>query len=387
MGHNTLNKGALQRLIQYRQELHQHPEISGEEKLTSRRVAKWIERYEPDEIISGLGGHGLAAIFRGRHQGQTVLFRAELDALPLKETNSFGHRSKNPQTAHLCGHDGHMAFLLGMAENLHSDPPERGTAVLLFQPAEETGTGAEKVLKDPGFSSIQPDYVFAIHNLPGFDLHQVIFSNKHFAAASTGMIIRLQGRTSHAAEPEKGLSPAMAVAKIIQRLHELPSKLQNLQGFALLTVIHVKIGEVAFGTTPGEAVVMATLRAFEDDDLKNLSLEAENLIAFISQREGLDYEITYTESFPATINDAYAADFINKAAGKLNLDIHMIEEPFKWTEDFGHFTSQHQGALIGLGSGIKQPALHNPDYDFPDDLIPTGVGLFRQIFDDINSKY
>ncbi len=381
-----MNKGTLQRLIQYRQELHQHPEISGEEKLTSRRVAKWIERYEPDEIISGLGGHGLAAIFRGRHQGQTVLFRAELDALPLKETNSFGHRSKTPQTAHLCGHDGHMVFLLGLAETLHLEPPERGTAVLLFQPAEETGTGAEKVLKDPGFSSIQPDYVFAIHNLPGFDLHQVILSNQHFAAASTGMIIRLQGRTSHAAEPEKGRSPAMAVAKIIQRLHELPSKMQNLQGFALLTVIHVKIGEVAFGTTPGEAFVMATLRAFENDDLKNLSLEAENLVAFISQREGLEFEITYTESFPATVNDADAATFIQNAAGKLNLAVYHIDEPFKWTEDFGHFTSQFRGALIGLGSGKKHPALHNPDYDFPDDLIPTGVGLFRKIFDDINSK-
>jgi len=386
MNDKVMNQQTLQHLIQYRKELHRHPEISGNEEQTASRILQWIKQYKPDEIISGIGGHGLAAVFRSGNKRPTVMFRAELDALPLKETNQFGHRSLAPQTAHLCGHDGHMTFLLGLAESLYSHKPERGAAVLLFQPAEETGTGAEKVLNDPNFEKIRPDYVFAIHNLPGFPLHQVIVSDQHFAAASTGMIIRLRGRTSHAAEPEKGRSPAMAVARIIEKLQELPAKMKNLKRFALLTIIHVKIGDVAFGTTPGDALVMATLRAFENDDLKNLSAEAGNQAALIARNEELESEITYTESFPATINHPDAVAVVRNAAGRLGSDIYKIPEPFRWTEDFGHFTSHFKGALIGLGSGKKHPALHNPDYDFPDNLIPTGVGLFREIFDDINSK-
>jgi amidohydrolase len=370
----------LYHLIKFRRELHRYPEVSGQEEETAKRIIQWIELYEPDEIITGLGGYGVAAVYEGKSDGQVILFRAELDALPLKESNSFEHRSNKAQTAHLCGHDGHMTFLLGVAQELQSNRPAKGKVVLLFQPAEETGTGAEMVLDDKKFSSILPDFVFAIHNLPGFPLHQIIFSEDNFAAASTGMIIRLQGRTSHAAEPEKGRSPAKAVALIIKDMEALPGKMKNLKSFTLLTIIHTKIGDVAFGTTPGEAVVMATLRAFDDDDLKNISLEAEKVAQTIARKEELEIEITYTETFPATVNHPDAASLVKTAANALDLDIHTIQEPFRWTEDFGHFTSKFKGALIGLGSGEKHPALHNSDYDFPDELIPTGVALFREIY-------
>jgi metal-dependent amidase/aminoacylase/carboxypeptidase family protein len=239
--------------------------------------------------------------------------------------------------------------------------------------------GAEKVINDPKFNAIQPDYVFAIHNLPGFPLNQVILSKRNFAAASTGMIIRLHGKTSHAAEPEKGQSPARAVAKIIQELETLPEKPSDQQSFALLTIIHANIGDVAFGTTPGEAVVMATLRAFEDEVLRKLSLNTEEMVSGITAREKLEHDISYTESFPATVNHIDAANLVSKAVKNLGVDSHEIPEPFKWTEDFGHYTQNFKGALIGLGSGRNHPALHNPDYDFPDELIPTGVSLFRQI--------
>lgn len=375
-----MNDKRLHKLVKFRQELHRNPEISGMEEETAKRIIQWIEQYKPDEIITGLGGYGIAAVYKGKSDGQVILFRAELDALPLKESNSFEHRSIKTQTAHLCGHDGHMTFLLGLAQELQSNRPAKGKVVLLFQPAEETGTGAEKVLQDKKFSSILPDFVFAIHNLPGFPLQQVIISEDNFAAASTGMIIRLQGRTSHAAEPEKGRSPAQAVARIIKELEALPDKMKNLKSFTLLTIIHAKIGDVAFGTTPGHAVVMATLRAFEDDDLKTISLEAEKVAHTIARKEELETEITYTETFPATVNHPDAASLVKTAANALDLDIHTIQEPFKWTEDFGHFTSKIKGALIGLGSGENHPALHNSDYDFPDELIPTGVALFKEIY-------
>jgi amidohydrolase len=377
---NAMDDKRLHCLVKFRHELHRNPEVSGKEKETAKRIIQWIEQYEPDEIITGLGGYGIAAVYEGKSDGRVILFRAELDALPLKESNSFEHRSVKAQTAHLCGHDGHMTFLLGLAQELQSNRPAKGKVVLLFQPAEETGTGAEKVLHDKKFSSILPDFVFAIHNLPGFPLKQVILSEDNFAAASTGMIIRLHGRTSHAAEPEKGRSPAQAVARIINKLEALPDKMKNLKSFALLTIIHAKIGDVAFGTTPGDAVVMATLRAFEDDDLRNISLEAEKVAQAIAIKEELETEITYTETFPATVSHRDAASLVKNAANTLDLNINIIQEPFKWTEDFGHFTSQFKGALIGLGSGENHPALHNPEYDFPDELIPTGVELFKEIY-------
>ena len=373
-----MNIVTLKHLTGLRKELHTHPEISGEEKQTAQRIINEIRGYKPDEIITGLGGYGIAAVFKGALPGPALMFRAELDALPLQEENTFEHRSAEPGKAHLCGHDGHMAILGGLARHLSLIRPKKGKIILLYQPAEETGAGAENVINNQAFAALQPDFVFAIHNLPGFPLHQVIVSDRHFAAASTGMIIRLKGASSHAAEPEKGRSPSQAVAEIIGQLESLPGRCK-LKSFALLTIIHARIGNVAFGTTPGEAVVMATLRAYENDDLENLGKAAEDIVRTLSQKHKLEYEISYTETFPATINNPEANRFVKKAAISAGFVIHEIEQPFKWTEDFGHFTASFKAALIGLGSGQDHPALHHADYDFPDELIPTGVSLLQQI--------
>jgi amidohydrolase len=378
-----MNADKLQQLIGYRRELHQHPEVSGEEQLTGTRIKNWLETSKPDQIITELGGYGLAAVFSGTEPGPAVMYRAELDALPISESNTFDYRSSVKGKAHLCGHDGHMSILLGLADYFGKNRPQKGSVVLLFQPAEETGMGAEQVINNPAFKTITPDYVFAIHNLPGFPLHQIQYSDNNFAAASCGLIIRLRGYTSHAAEPEKGRSPAIAVAEIINAFQRLPETIINKKGFVLVTIIHVKIGEVAFGTTPGEAVVMATLRARHDHDLQILSKAAEKSASQIAQKEKLEISMEYTETFPATVNNYKAATFVKDAAEKLDLDVKELEEPFKWTEDFGHFTSRFKGALTGLGAGLHHPALHNPDYDFPDELITTGVNLFIQIFEEI----
>jgi amidohydrolase len=374
-----MKKNSTEHLIKLRHELHRHPEISGEEEQTAIRILSWLKMYEPDDIITGLGGYGLAAIFTSNLDGPVIIFRAELDALPLKEDNAFEYRSNESLVAHLCGHDGHMTFLLGLAEHLSAHRPVKGKVVLLFQPAEETGIGALKVINDPNFVALQPDFMFSIHNLPGFPMRQVIISNGRFAAASTGMIIRLQGHTSHAAEPTKGRSPAQAVSKILAKLEALPGEMQNLKAFTFLTIIHARLGDIAFGTTPGDAVVMATLRAYEDEDLKKLSVYAEEIIELIARSENLEFEITYTESFPATVNHPDAADLVKRAAIASGLDVYNLTEPFKWTEDFGHFTTKYKAALIGLGSGENHPPLHHPNYDFPDELIPSGVRLITEI--------
>ncbi len=372
----------LQDAISLRQEIHRYPEVSGEEKDTALRIKKYLEQFNPDRVVTGIGGHGLIAQWKGEQDGPSVTIRAELDGLPIQQQNDLEYTSTYENKGHLCGHDGHMMMVAVLAKLLASDKPKKGAVNLLFQPAEETGQGAAAMLEDTAFDEIKHDYLFALHNLPGYPKGEIIVKNDTFAAASKGIIIELNGRTSHAAEPENGISPAQAVAEIIQQIKVLPDTL-DLLDFSLVTIVHAKIGERAFGTTPGQAVVMATLRAYMDEDLEKLSQAARNICEAISKKHKLHCAISDTEAFSSTLNSPKCVEYIKQSAEQNNLNVHLLEEPFRWSEDFGLFTQKYNGAMFGLGSGEETPALHNPDYDFPDDIMQHGVmmfdGIIRQI--------
>jgi amidohydrolase len=181
-----MEKDTLKTLIEFRKTLHQYPENSGEEKETAKKVLNFFRDLNPSKVIQKLGGHGLAFIFEGKEDGPISLYRCELDGLPIKEENNIKHISTVAGKSHVCGHDGHMAIISGLGMHLSKNPPSKGKVVLLFQPAEETGVGAEAVIKDPKFKSIKPDYAFALHNLPTFDSKQIILKKGAFAAASVG---------------------------------------------------------------------------------------------------------------------------------------------------------------------------------------------------------
>lgn len=376
-----MDQDNLNTLIAFRKALHQNPEVSGKEVKTAKRVKEFFQQYGPDQIIEKLGGQGIAFIYNGTEGGPTTMIRCELDGLPIVEQNKFDHASTIKGSFHGCGHDGHMTILAGVGMHLAKNKPKKGKVALLFQPAEETGEGAEKVLKNKNFQKIKPDYAFALHNLPGFDKKQIIFKENSFAAASKGMIITLKGKTSHAAHPEDGKSPAEAMCKVILALQKLPEEIEK---FSLLTVVHAKLGSVAFGTTPGEATVMATLRAYEDQTLDILTTNAEKLVSQIAGESGLDITISYTESFAATVNHPEAYSIIKKASENLGLETQVINTPFRWSEDFGHFSKGAKTTLVGLGAGKSQPQLHEPTYDFPDEILSTGISLFIETIKEIN---
>jgi amidohydrolase len=379
-----LDSGEMDRLRQLRRTLHSRPETAHREFKTAETIKQYMKAYRPSQVVEHIGGTGLAFVFDGIESGPTLLFRAELDALPITETNTFQHRSTVPGTSHKCGHDGHMTMVAGLAHLLAAQPPQRGRVVLLFQPAEETGEGAARVLADENFLRLKPDYVFALHNLPGYDLHTVITRYRHFAGSSRGMMITLKGKTSHAGEPENGISPAPAAADIIKRFNRLVDDSQDrLKQFSLITIIYALIGEPAFGTSPGLGKVYATLRAYEDDDLAFLSQQCVDTVKSIAQQENLHYEIGWTEEFPATVNDPDCVDSVRKAADSLGLPQLHVENPFRWTEDFGHFTHAYKGVLFGLGAGKQSPQLHNPDYDFPEELLQTGISIFHHVIRDL----
>lgn len=376
---NQLTQGELGRVVTLRKELHRLAELSGKEKRTAQQVQRFLSGLHPDAIIGPIGGCGLAAVFNGKKPGKTVLLRADLDALPIAEDSDDSWASRQPGVSHKCGHDGHMAILAGTAAVLAGKRPVRGRVVLLFQPAEETGAGARRVLADPLFKQILPDKVFALHNLPGFPLGSVVLRNGVFASASMGMIVKLRGSTSHAGQPQQGNSPALALAQLIESYSAAPQHKAGLSEPAKVTVIHAKLGEVAFGTSPGEALIMATVRATRNHVMDRLFTYCKELAYGIGNAHGLDVHCHTTDIFPVTSNDAAMVQTVQQAARELGIDIHHLAHPFAWSEDFGHFTAQYPGALFGLGAGREHPALHSPGYFFPDTLLRPGISLFSTI--------
>ena len=365
-------------LTEIRHALHRHAELSGEEEATAALLAEQLSHCRPDNLMTGLGGHGVCAEFQSGNPGPTVLLRADIDALPLSDLDNLGYASQTAGVAHKCGHDGHMTMLLGLARRLADAPPAAGRVLLLFQPAEETGAGAKRILADPRFADLRPDRVLGLHNLPGFPLGSLVVRNGSFAAASRGLEVTLTGASSHAAEPEAGRSPAPAAAALVQALTNLPQLEAGLAQGAKATVVGIDVGGPAYGTSPGRGRVMVTLRAFTDPVMDRLSRRAVDLATGLAAAHGLDVDLAWHEDFPATLNDPDTVAMVADAADGAGIKVIRPDQPFAWSEDFGHFTAAFTGALVGLGAGEDQPPLHHPDYDFPDALLETGVQFWHR---------
>jgi amidohydrolase len=368
-------------LIQLRKTLHSFPEIALEENQTARRILEFFQPLKADQVFENLGGTGLAFVFKGEKPGKRLLFRCELDALPIEDLKESDHQSQISGKGHLCGHDGHMAIICGLGEKLAQNRPESGEVVLLFQPAEETGDGAKAILEDSKFEEIRPDFAFALHNLPGYPLLQIVMRKGTFAAGSTGMTISLKGKTSHSAHPEAGINPAQALAKLIQ---ELPGLAKQSEGFALLTLIHAELGSLAFGTSAGKGSLSMTLRAFDQQDLDGLIEQVKQKALAVANSESLKVDFGFVEQFAVSVNDLALHPIVENSAKFLGLSLTEKPEPFQWSEDFGLFSQACPAFLFGLGAGEDCPQLHEGTYDFPDELIETGVRIFEGIVRKVN---
>lgn len=365
-------------LIKLRQHLHQNPELSNQEENTAKYIERTILQLHPDQTLK-LGKYSRAFIFDSGKSGPCIAYRAELDALPIEERSQNVHHSQNKGVSHVCGHDGHMSILVGLAEKLSQNRPKMGKVILVFQSAEETGDGAKDLMSNKDFTALKIDYIFALHNIPGLELGAVAIKNGSFAAASKGMILKLKGKTSHAAEPEKGINPALAIAEITRQLNHLIQNKSIFTDVSILTFIYTRMGERAFGTSAGKAEMGFTLRAFENNDMELLCQKSFEIIAQIAQENKLEYEISFAEEFPATICEDSAFEKIQQAAKNLNYPLINLKEPMRWSEDFGHYHHGIKTGFFGIGSGINQAQLHHPDFDFPDELIEKGASIFFEI--------
>lgn len=378
-----LTNADTQELIDLRRSLHQSPELSGEEVETAKAIVTALQPMNPSAIHTGVGGHGVAAVFDSGVEGPTVLFRAELDALPIQEIANIPWASQVPGKGHMCGHDGHMMFLLALGRLISYQPIAKGRVVLMFQPSEENGEGARAVVADDIYPQIQPDFAYAIHIEPGRPWGYVSTRAGLMNCASQGLEIRLNGRTAHAADPEDGVSPAMTVAKLIPLLHELGLGGDLNDDFRLVTITHVQVGDYSFGISPGDAVINVTLRTARDDALESLDKAARYLVTTAAQQANLEATFMVCDAFAATINDVQATDIATAAMNALGIDNGSIGLPMRASEDFGVFGWGAKAAMLCMGPGQSYAALHNPDYDFPDDLIPLGASIFERITRDL----
>ncbi len=369
----------IQQLVALRREIHRFPELSGKEFETAQRIVNFLTPFEPDQIITELGATGVAAVYDFGQPETTIMIRCELDALPIQEINSFEYRSSYDSVSHKCGHDGHMVIVAGLAEWLQKTTFENVRVVLLFQPAEETGEGAPGILADPKFEDIIPDYIFALHNLPGFTMHQIVTTGSEFTSTVQSVSISLHGKESHAAEPENGLNPALAIAELINSYDDIVINDVNNDDFTLITPVYSSMGGKDYGVSPANGELHLTIRTWTPQQMDSLMDKIKTIATEVSQKHHLELELLWFDYFAATKNDAFCNSVIKESAAKSDLDSVSQKHPFKFGEDFGVFTQRYPGAMFGLGSGEETPALHNPDYDFPDEIIETGIAMFKEI--------
>jgi amidohydrolase len=376
------------RLTNLRHQLHMAPEAPREEQQTAKIIAAELAALNPDQLITGIGGHGLAAIFDSGKAGPVLMLRSELDGLPIDDFADVPHRSRVKGRGHLCGHDGHMVSLLAFAGEIAKQRPAKGKVIILFQPAEEDGSGAASMINDPAYSQLIPDYVYAYHNLPGLPFGHVSVAPGPANCASRGMKVKFHGKTAHASMPETGVSPMPALVRLMPSLAALSKGMPPAPDFTLATVTHVRMGEPVFGIAPSYAELYVTLRTLLDNAMAAMVEKAEALVRKAAKDFGLKVEITYDDVFVHCENAPEAVADIRAALNALNIPHDERGLPIRASEDFGRFgheilkdgkPHQPKSTMFYLGCGENHPQLHNPDYDYPDALTPIAAGVFLNI--------
>lgn len=356
------------KMVQIREELHSIPEYSHKEEKTAAFVTKYLTETAPDYLYTSIGGHGVIAGYKGSTPGPSKMFRCELDAI-----------KSNKGCNHLCGHDGHMAILLGLSKVVSSNREFDGTIWLLFQPAEEVGEGAALMVKEMKEKGIQFDYAFSVHNKPGVPLGEVVLYEGVYAAGSVGMELYFEGAPSHAATPEQAVSPYLAIFETAEYIHSLNSQSSLFSDFILGTVVNISIGDINYGVTPGDGYLRATLRSFKDKDLDKLCSLIDNYSKERAAEHGLKLSINYFDKFPATINDNQANKMVEESVIYNNIEYEYAKNPERGSDDFAFFAYNSISSYFDIGNGIDTADLHQEGYKFSNEIMGIALKIYTSI--------
>jgi amidohydrolase len=368
---------------QIRRDFHAHPELRFEERRTSDLVAQYLTQWGID-VHRGLGGTGVVGVIRNGRSGRSVGLRADMDALPIQEANRFAHASTYAGKMHACGHDGHTAMLLGAAKYLAEAKPFDGTVNLIFQPAEEGGAGAQKMIDDGLFDRFPCDAVFGMHNWPGLRVGQFGFAPGPMMASGNLFEITVRGKGAHAAMPHQGVDPVFVAVQVVQGLQGIITRSKKPIDAAVLSVTIIKAGD-ATNVVPDDAFISGTVRTFEDRVTDHIEERMRRIAELTAEAHGAQAEVKFVRYYPPTVNHAeqssFAADVAEEIVGAANV-VRSVE-PTMGSEDFSFMLRARPGAYFWIGNGdgdhrtsghgLGPCQLHNPSFDFNDELLPLGA--------------
>ncbi|WP_405112360.1 M20 family metallopeptidase [Phaeobacter sp. BS52] len=360
----------------WRRDIHQHPEILYETHRTSALVAEKLRAFGCDEVVTGIGRTGVVGVIRGRSdtQHRAIGLRADMDALPMAEDTGLPHASQIEGAMHACGHDGHTAMLLGAAKYLSETRNFDGTAVVIFQPAEEGGNGAEAMCKDGLMDRFGIDEVYAIHNSPGLELGKFALRPGPILASVDEFIIRLQGRGGHAAKPQETADTTVMMCSLITALQTIVSRNVDPIMQGVLSITSAETSSKAYNVIPDRAEVKGTIRTHSPEVRAQIPERLRAVTAGIAQSFGGSAEVEFVNGVPVTINDAEATTYAHAAALAVAGDCEEVALAMGG-EDFSFMLEERPGAMIRVGNG-PSAGLHHPAYDFNDDAIPAGCSWF-----------
>lgn len=372
-----------------RRDLHAHPELRYEERRTSDVVASRLAAWGI-EVHRGLGGTGVVGVIRNGSSRKAIGLRADMDALPIQEANTFAHASTHPGKMHACGHDGHTAMLLGAAKYLAEVKPFDGTVHLIFQPAEEGGAGAQKMIDDGLFERFPCDGVYGMHNWPNMKVGEFGFAPGPMMASGNQFHITVKGKGAHAALPHLGVDPVFVAIQIAQGLQGILTRAKKPIDPAVLSITIIKAGD-ATNVVPDSALVAGTVRTFDDRVTDLIEEHMRSIAQFTAQAHGASAEVAFDRYYPPTINhaeqSAFAADVAVDIVGEAN--VVRAVEPTMGSEDFSFMLRARPGAYIWIGNGdgshraaghgLGPCMLHNPSFDFNDALIPLGATFWIRL--------
>ena len=371
-----------------RRDIHAHPELCFHEQRTSDVIAKALTDWGIP-IHRGLGTTGVVGIIKNGNSDRAVGLRADIDALPMTERNTFAHASKHPGKMHACGHDGHTAMLLAAAKHLSRHRNFDGTVYLIFQPAEEGGGGAREMIKDGLFKLFPMDAVFGAHNWPGMPVGQFTLKSGPCYASSNEFTIRLRGKGAHGAMPHLGIDPVPAACQLVQGFQTIISRNKRPLDTGVISVTMIHTGE-ATNVIPESCEMRGTVRTFTTEVLDLIETRMKAMTEATAAAFECTAEFEFNRNYPPTVNHPAETEFARRVLGEVVGPENVVEfEPTMGAEDFSYYLLEKPGCyfMIGNGDGAHRIGghglgpcmLHNPSYDFNDDLIPLGATAWVRI--------
>ena len=367
----------------WRRDLHRFPELAFEEVRTSDFVADKLGEWGI-EVRRGLAKTGVVGVVRGqRDSGRAIGLRADMDALPIQELNTFEHASRTSGKMHACGHDGHTTMLLGAAKYLAETRNFAGTVYLIFQPAEEHFGGGRAMVEEGLFKQCPVEAVYGLHNMPGVPLGEIAMRPGAAMAAADTFEIRLTGQGAHAAMPNRGVDPIVIAAQIVTALQTIASRRVDPVESAVLTVTQVHGGDT-WNVIPETVTMRGTARTLVAPVRAQVQEALRRVVAGTAEAHGAQVEIDWNGGYPPTVNDAAATDFAARVAAEVvgGEKVTADAPPLMGAEDFSYMLQEKPGCYIWLGNGVGEKGgrgLHNPHYDFNDDAAALGASYWARL--------